>query len=404
MDKNRQLATIKIAVNDAARLIAVKETQLLNTDPEESFDRLTKLASKLLKTPISFVTLLEANRDFVKSHFGLPEPIATQREITAHPSFCQHIVSHREPLILEDARKSALFKDFPSVLNMGVRAYAGIPLITVEGQALGTCCVVDFKPRKWKKDEIEILKELAKSVMTEINLKQIAYKLKKENEYKDEFINIASHELKTPLTSLKLYTQRLQRKFIKNEQLENVEDIDKVVKQLARLDILVTDLLDLTRIQGDKLSLNKTKFDLNLLVEEIIESLQQTTHHKILYQSTLKKYIRADRERIGQVITNLVSNAVKYSPKADKVVIKLVENNNNAQINIQDFGIGILPKNITKLFERFYRVTGSKESKYSGLGLGLYISSEIINSHHGRIWVDSVYGQGSTFNITLPLQ
>jgi len=200
---------IRATVNNARRLSAVSKTNLINTDEEEAFDRLTRLASKLLKTPISFITILEKDRDFVKSHFGLPAPLAESREITAHPSFCQHIVDSGEPLVLEDARDSKIFRHFPSVQHLGIVAYAGVPLTTQQGVTLGTCCVVDFKKRIWTEDELEILVELSKSVLTEIELRQAASTL-------DEFVLIAAHEIKTPLTSLKVYTQLLQHKLTIN--------------------------------------------------------------------------------------------------------------------------------------------------------------------------------------------
>ncbi len=402
-DKSKQRNQIKKVVNDPLRLQAVKNTQLLDTPAEASFDRLTKLASKLLKTPVSFVTLLEKNRDFVKSHYGLPEPITTEREIRAHPSFCQHIISHTEPLILEDARENPLFSDFPSVQGMGVVAYAGIPLITPEGYALGTCCVVDFKPRKWTKDEIEILTELAKSVMTEINLRTVAAQLKKEVKYKDEFIGVASHELKTPLTSLKAYTQILQKKATSEGNTELLNGLTKMDRQLTKLNTLVGDLLDVTKIERGKLSLQQESFNLSDLAYEIIEDMQKTSEkHTIIFNQVQDTFVNADRERVGQVLTNFISNAIKYSPNADKVIVSITNRNNKMQLSVQDFGLGISADKLKRVFERFYRIGGARENTFPGLGLGLYISSEIVRQHAGEIWAESTLGRGSTFFFNLP--
>ncbi len=401
-EKEKQLDQIRKVVTDPERLVAVKNTQLLDTPVEASFDRLTRLASKLLKTPISFVTLLDKDRDFVKSQVGLPEPIATAREIRAHPSFCQHIISHTEPLILEDARTDPLFNDFPSVTEMGVVAYAGIPLFTPDGKALGTCCVLDFKPRKWTKDEIEILTELASSVMTEINLRTVAAQLKKEMQYKDEFIGIASHELKTPLTSLKAYTQILQKKVAADGNEDVLRGLNKMDRQLSKLNMLVSDLLDVTKIERGNLKLNKEKFDFSELAAEIIEDMQKTAEkHTIVLEQNSTVLMHADRERIGQVITNFISNAIKYSPKSDKVIVQIASAKNKTELHVQDFGVGIKRDKLEKVFERFYRVSGLQENTFPGLGLGLYISSEIVKRHKGNIWAESVFGKGSTFSFSI---
>ena len=394
---------IKKVIHNPDRLKAVKNTNLLDTPSEASFDRLTHLASKLLKTPISFVTLLEQDRDFIKSQYGLPEPIASQREIRAHPSFCQHIISHNEPLILEDARENPLFAHFPSVTGMGVVAYAGIPLITPDGEALGTCCVLDFKPRKWTKDEIEILTELASSIMTEINLRTVAAQLQKEVQYKNDFIGIASHELKTPLTTLKAYTQILQKKAVKDGNTEIISGLNKMDKQVNKLNVLISDLLDVTKIEQGNLKLKEEKFSLSDLTIEIIDDMQKSAaKHTIVFDKKSDVTVNADRERIGQVITNLLSNAIKYSPKADRILVDVIERDNTVQVQIKDFGVGISEAQLAKVFERFYRVNGTREDTFPGLGLGLYISSEIVKRHGGSIWAESIPTDGTTFYFSIP--
>lgn len=403
VDKRRQRMKMQKVASDSERLKAVNQTQLLDTPADVAFDRLTHLASKLLNTPVSFVTLLEKDRDFIKSQFGLPEPIASQREIRAHPSFCQHIISQGEPLILEDARDNPLFNDFPSVTQMGVVAYAGIPLVTPEGKALGTCCVLDFKPRKWTKDEIEILTELASSVMTEINLRTVAAQLQRELEYKDAFIGIASHELKTPITSLKAHTQILQKKVAADGNKEVLNCLAKIDNQLSKLNILVSDLLDVTKIERGQLQLEKKTFNLVELTQELIEDIQKISEkHTIIFEENDIVMLRADRERIGQVISNLIANAIKYSPKGDKVIVTITQQVGSIRMSVQDFGVGIEIDSSSKIFERFYRVTGSSEHTFPGLGLGLYISKEIIKRHNGEIWVESIIGRGSTFFFSLP--
>jgi sigma-B regulation protein RsbU (phosphoserine phosphatase) len=158
-------------IEDPDRLAALLQTELLDSPCEAAFDRLTRLASRLVKAPVTLLSLIEARRQFFKSHVGLPEPLATRREIPLSHSFCRHVVASGEPLIIEDARTEPLAAQNPAVLEMGGIAYAGIPLTTPEGHTLGTFCVIDDHPRRWTDEEIEILSELAASALTEIELR-----------------------------------------------------------------------------------------------------------------------------------------------------------------------------------------------------------------------------------------
>ncbi len=214
---------------------------------------------------------------------------------------------------------------------------------------------------------------------------------------KDNFIAIASHELKTPLTSIKAYTQVLERMLNKRGETKEAAMIARMDAQLNRLTTLIGDLLDVTKISSGKLQFNDREFDFNSLVEELISDLRHTTaKHTLIENLKPAGFVFGDKERIGQVITNLVSNAIKYSPQADKIVINSSIKNNEVTLCVQDFGIGIATKNLDKVFEQFYRVSGDMQHTFPGLGLGLYISSEIIKREGGRIWVESTEGEGST--------
>ena len=164
-------------IQDAERLATLERTSLLDTPPEEAFDRLTRLATTLLRVPVALVSLVDGNRQFFKSCVGLPEPLASLRQTPLTHSFCKHVVASGEPLILSDIRHSS-FKDDPSVFGLGEMAYTGIPLTTTEGQTLGSFCVVDTRPREWTDEEIETLRSLASSVMTEIAARRMAKDLR----------------------------------------------------------------------------------------------------------------------------------------------------------------------------------------------------------------------------------
>jgi PAS domain S-box-containing protein len=222
---------------------------------------------------------------------------------------------------------------------------------------------------------------------------------------KDDFISMASHELKTPVTSLKVYTQLMHRQAVQQRNTPFVQTLEKMDTQIVKLTNLIYDLLDLSRIQAGKLEYREEYFDINELVEEIVESIQATySTHKITITGRIPKDVYADRDRIGQVLINLIINAIKYSPKADKVTIRLSNSGSKVQVTVRDYGIGIAKIQQEKIFDRFYQVTDNPEKTFPGLGIGLYISGEIIKRHKGRIWVDSEKGKGSTFSFILPLR
>ncbi|MCJ8210853.1 PAS domain S-box protein [Mucilaginibacter sp. RS28] len=222
---------------------------------------------------------------------------------------------------------------------------------------------------------------------------------------KDEFMSIASHELKTPITSLKGSLQIMQRMAGKNSDVRNIYPfIDKADKQTARLTALVEDLLDVTRIQAGKMLFNLAWFNAQGAITECVEDTQANINtHKIIIQGAADVDVYADRPRLEQVISNFLSNAIKYSPEAGKVIVTLeITSDQMLKVSVTDFGIGIPHDKKDFVFDRFFRVQESSH-KFSGLGLGLYISAEIIKRHHGEIGVESEENKGSTFWFSIPV-
>lgn len=226
-------------------------------------------------------------------------------------------------------------------------------------------------------------------------------KLKRIEQQKDNFLSLVSHELKTPLTSMKLYVQLLEKYCQQINDTKAHVLITKIEKNTNRLIELIHSLLDISRIQDGKLLLRKHRFSMKLLVKEVIEDIQPLTTHDIRLLSADNAYIYADRERISQVISNLLTNAMKYSDSKKKIIITITLKRDVLVTAVKDFGIGISLKDQKEVFDRFFQSDG--QTTFPGLGLGLYISSEIIKGHGGRIWVKSREGKGSTFSFTLPL-
>lgn len=228
---------------------------------------------------------------------------------------------------------------------------------------------------------------------------------KKAMEKKDEFISMASHELKTPVTSLKAFTQIMMMTFEGEGNTMASSMLTKMDKQINKLTGLIADLLDATKANSGQLKFQKEDFDFNELIKEVVDEVQRTsTSHKIELKLAATQIINGDRNRLAQVIMNFLSNAIKYSPNADKVMISTKTVQNQIKFYVQDFGIGIPSSQHSKLFTRFFRVSDNKTNTYPGLGLGLYISQEIINRHSGIIDFKSEEGKGSTFCFSLPIK
>ena len=222
----------------------------------------------------------------------------------------------------------------------------------------------------------------------------------KENEQrKDEFLSIASHELKTPLTSIKAFNQILAR--LETEG-KTKNFINKSAEHIFRLERLIADLLDVTKINAGKLHYSFENFSFHEVLIYATENFQYNDSHRIMVQTSADVIIHGDRFRLEQVLDNLISNAIKYSPGADQVIVKSIKEDNGLIISVQDFGVGIETKDLDKLFDRYYRVDNNS-MRFEGLGLGLFISSEILKRHQGSFWIESKPGSGSTFFIRLPL-
>jgi signal transduction histidine kinase len=217
---------------------------------------------------------------------------------------------------------------------------------------------------------------------------------------KDEFISLASHELKTPLTTIKAFFQ-LAIRDIPSES-GSFHLIPKAARQVNRMEHLIADLLDVSRLSSGQLKYNTEEFNFGALLEETIESMRAVyPGRSLVLEKSVQVRINADRQRIEQVIINLLNNAVKYSPEGGQVLIRSKIDGGRLMVTIQDFGIGIEEKDIGKLFEKFNRI--DTDHRFQGMGLGLFLSAEIIKQHGGSIFAESKPGKGSAFSFELPL-
>jgi len=226
----------------------------------------------------------------------------------------------------------------------------------------------------------------------------------KENELrKNDFIGMVSHELKTPLTSIMAYIQLLMAKAKTGDDTFGLGILQKTNVQVKKMSSMINGFLNISRLESGKISIDKQSFDIYELITEITEELRLTaTKHQINLSLCNKISVYGDREKIGSVVSNLIGNAVKYSPEGGYIEIHCSAGEDGIQVSVKDDGIGINANDLEKLFDRFYRVENINTKHIAGFGIGLYLSAEIIQRHDGRIWAESEPGNGSTFYFSLP--
>jgi two-component system, chemotaxis family, CheB/CheR fusion protein len=322
-----------------------------------------------------------------------------------------------EPVITADVEEDPRWKLWrPVARKYGYRACWSFPVRTAGAPAQGAFSIYFRHPRHPEPRELELAGivahaasiiisrhiELSERAQAEEALRQSEQRLKDLLKVREEFIGVASHELKTPITSMKAYAELVQERMVEIGNEQDSELLGRLNKQIDRLTVLINLLLDTTRISEGQLKLTVTPVDLNKLITEKIEEIKRTCSHRFVLQTENVPKVDADDERIGQVITNLLSNAIKYSPQGSTVRVKTQQENGGIRVSVQDEGYGISKEDQQKIFDRFYRVTADNFDTFPGMGLGLYISAQIVQMHQGSINVESKHGKGAVFSFTLP--
>ena len=540
------MATATSTLDDPRRIAALRRATLLDKSWDTAFDRIARLARDVLEAPVALVSIVDVDRQIFTGCSGLPEPWATTRETPISQSFCRYVVETREPLIIEDAREHPLVSGNDAIGTLGVIAYAGIPLITKEGEALGSFCVIDHKPRHWTERDVRLLREMSAMVMTGIELRmevtdrrateaalreserryhfvtesmpvqvwtatpdgkldfvtergasyfgktpeqivgegwlsvlhpddvqrtivrwthslttgepyEIEFRLlciedgsyrwflgrataqrddrgrittwvgtntdiddqKKAQAERDEalrqaseasaaktkFLNMVSHELRTPLGAIGGYTDLLEmgaRGPVPADQLEYLRRIKANQQHLLRM---INDLLGYAKIES-----GQTYYDMReVQVDDIVTSVEamiqpqleakQIAYHRELDESGATVY--ADPDKTRQIVLNLMSNAVKFTPAKGTVAIAATKKEDHVTITVRDSGIGIAKDKLDVVFEPFVQVPNRLTSGIEGTGLGLAISREFARGMGGDLTVESAVEAGSAFTVEL---
>ncbi|MFS2186593.1 PAS domain S-box protein [Mucilaginibacter sp. Mucisp84] len=284
--------------------------------------------------------------------------------------------------------------------HLPVVSYLAVPVISSSGNVIGGLFFGHPEAGVFMQEHEDIVVSLASQAAVALDNSRLFTEVKELSQKKDEFIALASHELKTPLTSMSGFLQLLERKVID----VNRPFVAKAITQLKKLNALINDLFDISKIQSGKLQFYFEEFDFTGLIKENLEAIREGyTSHEIYFDESGEMILEGDKMRLDQVLTNLVTNAIKYSPESDRIEVSAKRSETEIQVSVKDYGMGINEENISHIFSQFYRAKDVNRS-ITGLGLGLYITKEIIERHGGRIWVESEPRMGSTFFFVLPLK
>jgi PAS domain S-box-containing protein len=256
---------------------------------------------------------------------------------------------------------------------------------------------------RWHLSRVSPVKDDAGIIIRWISATTDIHDQKMREQTKDDFISIASHEMKTPLTTAKAYLQLLEQN-INPDNYEGQLFVKKASHSVARLNNLIAELLDVSKIQSGKLNYTISTFNFNKMIDETVGDMQHSSSiHTIIKTGSVTEEITGDKDRLQQVVINLLSNAIKYSPDKGKIFIHVGQDDYEIKVSVKDTGIGISSHDLEKIFHKYYRIERDTIN-FQGLGIGLFISYEIIQRHHGKLWAESEEGKGSTFYFTLPIK
>jgi PAS domain S-box-containing protein len=284
--------------------------------------------------------------------------------------------------------------------HLPVVSYLAVPIISPGGSPIGGLFFGHSRPDMFDADHEKLVAGIAPQAAVAIDNAKLYEEIKTLNTRKDEFIGVAGHELRTPITTIKGYLQLMEEYA---EPGASKDFLGKALRQVNKLNRLVSDLLDVSKIQAGKLQYNMIACRLEPLVKDSVETIRQIypTHSIECILPAEDFIISADGAKIEQVLINFLTNAVKYSPDNDKIVLSVKKDDDRILVSIKDFGIGIPQQHLEHIFHRYFRI--ESVNMVSGLGIGLYISKEIIRRHGGDSWAESKEGEGSVFYFSLPL-
>lgn len=391
--------------NEESRLRKLYELGILDTLEEQAYDDLTRLAAEICGTPIALVSLIDRDRQWFKSHYGLDV-----RETPRDVAFCAHAILGDDVFVVDESSKDDRFCDNPLVTGEPhVEFYAGAPLIMSDNNKLGTLCVIGHKARTLSNAQKDALTTLARQVVSQLELRLKIKELEVLDDAKDEFISMVNHELRTPLTALYGSLSLLLNNKANLLEEQQCQLIDISYRNGGRLLSLVNDILDIAKFESGKIELNMERLNIHDVLKksvEMNESYCKECGTSLVFQcegEVADSWINGDEQRLLQVMSNFISNAAKFTCKNDQIRIGLKVEDACAVVEVIDKGPGIPADQQGLLFMKFKQLGTKSNNKSSGTGLGLNINKLIIELHKGIIGFKSVPEEQTMFYFKLPI-
>jgi signal transduction histidine kinase len=413
--------------DERSRLEKLQQLDILDTAPEEAFDRITRLAATWFQVPIALVSLVDNTRQWFKSCVGL-DARETEREI----AFCTHAIMENAVMVVPDAMKDQRFAENPLVTGEpNIRFYAGAPLITCDGFPLGTLCIIDTTPRNsLTETEIDVLRQLAAMVVDEMELRLACEQALKDvlllratkrelsraweqaeeaSHAKSSFLANMSHEIRTPLNGISGALQLLEKELLSEDMQHYVQIIRSSSNLLMEI---IDDVLDLSKIEAGRLELESSCFDPRKLGDELCDIVRYRLKDGVIlhkqFEKTIPGLLYADATRYRQIVLNLLSNAVKFTSSGEITLEMTFEGESGERgwliTTVTDTGIGIPRERQEAIFHSFQQADISTTRQYGGSGLGLTICKRLTDMMGGVLSLESTPGTGSRFTVSIPVQ
>ena len=397
--------------NHARQLEAIASLRIASREPNAALDEIAVATARIFDVPSILINVGLEESEWYQGQYGLPPGFIISKDAPTAFAVSDADSIHRTlsfPEVIED---TALCRT-EIADSLGARFYAGIPLVTVEGKAAGTLCILDSQPRKFTDTDMEILHALGSRALDEIELRAARDRAERDRQHADErsrekaeLVAVTAHELKNPLTIIKGISTMLAAdpKFPLAMRTEFMQTISRQVDRMLRI---IDETLDLASLEtGGDIHLTLQEIDLGERLINVANFYDAASpRHQVTTQLARGSHaIFADRDKLDQVLFNIVGNAVKYSPDGGKVSIRSELRADLVHITIIDDGLGMTAEQVSRLFGRFVRHHAQTAPQIKGTGLGLYLAKHLVDAHLGRLWVESQPGAGSRFHLELPL-
>lgn len=401
----RDMMTPRIPGNEQERLFELHSFSLLDTLPEEDYDYITQLASQICQTPIALITLVDHKRQWFKSAHGF-----NVKETPREYSFCAHAINTpQEIMVVPDSREDQRFFDHPFVAaGPKLVFYAGVPLVSNNGLALGTLCVADLKPNNLSPEQLHALKALSNNVVklfelrkNKIELERVQAELERKNKELARFASMAAHDLKTPLANISSIINLLEAEHSRDLSQEAKDLIGLMDESSAQLRELIDGILSYS--QSDLLlQKNREEVKLPQFYAHVVSLIDHAQHYKIEYP-TQPVTIWANKQALTQILLNLITNGIFYNDKEEvKITLGFIDNARFYHFSVSDNGQGIPPEHHQSVFNLFERLDTEKHEEVKGHGIGLSTVKKLVENQGGEISLQSIVGVGTKISFSLP--